>query len=307
MDRMFSEIPRQLLEYKDGPEKDYGVEIPSEALNLAFLFANEEVGSDNFEDQLQKEAFGLVKDACLRLRRDLDTDAEENALDTNEYLLCRALVELEEIKKEKDHGKRIWIPRVEKEYQDLMDKWNRFMRKSKPIVMERNRCNKRGDQELQMLEQVRQGLVSFMQEAEADKKTAMKSTFGMKSGPGPLGSFLFLFGSGRGRTEHAKALAKQLFVDDKLLTEVDISDYGSQILPHACLVPPPECGAGGLVTEAMKKRPFVVILLDNVDRAHLAVTDLLIKILSHGRVLDGASTILMSYDLQLDFLKNGAS
>lgn len=106
----------------------------------------------------------------MRLRRDLDTDAEENALDIDEYLLCRALVELEEIKKEKDHGKRFWIPCVENEYQDLMDKWDRFMRKSKPIVKWRNRCNRRGE-ELQMLEQLRQGLVSFMQEAEAEKKT----------------------------------------------------------------------------------------------------------------------------------------
>lgn len=70
------------------------------------------MGSDNFEDLLQKKAFGMVKNACLRLRLDLDTDVEENTLDTDEYLLCRALVELEEIKKEKDHGKRLWIPRV---------------------------------------------------------------------------------------------------------------------------------------------------------------------------------------------------
>ncbi|KAI8540748.1 hypothetical protein RHMOL_Rhmol08G0009500 [Rhododendron molle] len=241
---------------------------------------------------------------------------------------------------------------VEKEYQDLMDKWDRFMR---------TRCFWRGE-ELQMLQQVRQGLVSFMQEAEEDKKTEMKPTFGMaqcfsslltelllstlenhqqnlavtprlvseaaspltgfpaswllcgskpplqdlesrlserlvgqdrvsflicralsrqKSGPGPLGSFLFLFGSGRGRTEHAKALAKNLFDDDKLLTEVDMSDYGESDSASRLFGAPSsgeECGAGGLLTEAVKKRPFGVILLDNVDRAHPAVTDLLIKI-----------------------------
>lgn len=76
------------------------------------LFANEEACSDNFEDLLQKKALWLVENACLKLRHELDTDAEENALDTDEYLLCRALVELEEIKKEKDTGKRFWIPCV---------------------------------------------------------------------------------------------------------------------------------------------------------------------------------------------------
>ncbi|XP_058204830.1 uncharacterized protein LOC131318843 [Rhododendron vialii] len=111
-----------------------------------------------------------------------------------------------------------------------------------------------------------------------------------KSSRGPLGSFLFLFGSGRGRTEHAKALAKQLFDGDKLLTEVDMSEYGESDSSSRQFGAPSsgeECGAGGLVTEAVKKRPFGVILLDNVDRGHPAVTDLLIKILSHGRVLDG--------------------
>ncbi|XP_058207594.1 chaperone protein ClpB1-like isoform X2 [Rhododendron vialii] len=369
MDRMVTEILRQ----KDELETAYGVEIHSEALYLAcritirhsnVLFANEEVGSDNFEDLLQKKAFGLVKNACLRLRLDLDTDVEENTLDTDEYLLCRALVELEEIKKEKDHGKRLWIPRVEREYKDLMDKWDKFMKKSKPIVMGRNMCNRRGE-ELQMLEQLRQGLVSFMQEAEVDKKTELKPIFGMaqcfsshlvhenhkqnlavtprlvaevaspltgfpaswllcgsnpplqdlesrlaervigqdhvsflisralrrrKSGAGPLGSFLFLYGSGRGRTEQAKALAKQLFDDDKLLTEVDMLDYGESDSASRLFGAPSsseECGAGGLLTEAVKKRPFGVILLDNVDRAHPAVIDLLITILIHGRVLDG--------------------
>lgn len=76
------------------------------------LFANEEGGSDNFEDLIRKKAFKLVENACLRLRHDLDTEAEENDLDTDEYLLCRAHVELLEIKKEKDRGKKFWIPRV---------------------------------------------------------------------------------------------------------------------------------------------------------------------------------------------------
>ncbi|KAF7147963.1 hypothetical protein RHSIM_Rhsim03G0079500 [Rhododendron simsii] len=116
-----------------------------------------------------------------------------------------------------------------------------------------------------------------------------------KSGPGPSGSFLFLNGSGRGRTEHAKALAKQLFDYDKLLTEVDMSDYrDSDSISRLFGAFPSgkDCVVGGLLTEVVKKRIFGVILLDNVDRSHPAVTDILIKILSHGRVLDGLGNIV---------------
>ncbi|KAF7147416.1 hypothetical protein RHSIM_Rhsim03G0080100 [Rhododendron simsii] len=116
-----------------------------------------------------------------------------------------------------------------------------------------------------------------------------------KSGPGPFGSFLFLYGSGRGSTKHAKALPKQLFDDDKLLTEVDMSDYrDSDSISRLFGAFPSgeECGVGGLLTEVVKKRIFGVILLDNVDRSHPAVTNLLIKILGHGRLLDGLGNIV---------------
>lgn len=62
-----------------------------------------------------------------------------------------------------------------------MDKWDRFMRKSKPIVTWRTRCETRGE-ELHMLEKVREGLVSFIRKVEADKKSEMKPTFGMAQG-----------------------------------------------------------------------------------------------------------------------------
>ncbi|CAL5409240.1 unnamed protein product [Camellia sinensis] len=256
---------------------------------------------------------------------------------------------------------------VQKEYEDLMDKWDRFMRKSKPIMMSRTRSTRRAE-ELYMLEQLRHGLVSSIQEAEPNNKTEMKPIFGVaqslssliyelllvthenlkenltvtprlvagsrpldwgssfmapsmfraslqglesrlaerligqdhvrflisnallrqRSGPRPVGSFLFLYGSGMGRTEHTKALAKQIFDNSDLLTGFDMSEYmDSDSVSRLIGVPSSyeECGAEGMLTEAVRRRPCSVILFDNVDMAHPAVVDVLIEILSHGRVL----------------------
>ncbi|KAI8563112.1 hypothetical protein RHMOL_Rhmol03G0087900 [Rhododendron molle] len=167
-----------------------------------------------------------------------------------------------------------------------MDKWDRFMRKSKPIVKWRNRCNGRGE-ELQMLEQLRQGLVSFMQEAEVDKKAEMNPIFRMDQRFSSLLTELLL-----AHENHKQNLA----VTPRLIVEVASPLTGFPASWLLCGLKPSlqdlesrlaesgeECGAGGLLTEAVKKRPFGVILLDNVDASHPAVTDLLIKILSHGR------------------------
>ncbi|GMP72923.1 hypothetical protein CsSME_00030804 [Camellia sinensis var. sinensis] len=376
LEPLMTEIRRHVeVECKDKLETAHGVEIHPEALFLACVIAlrysnvllandNEEGGSNNHEVLLREKAAELVEKACVRLRHDLDTDAEEDALGMDEYYLCRALVELEEINKEKVHGKKFWVPRVQKEYEDLMDKWDRFTRKSKPIMMSRTRSTRRAE-ELYMLEQLRHGLVSSLQEAEPNNKTKMKPIFGVaqslssliselllsthenlkenltvtprlvaevagpltgvpaswllrcsepplqglesrlaerligqdhvrflisnallrqRSGPRPVGSFLFLYGSGMGRTEHAKALAKQIFDNSDLLTEFDMSEYmDSDSVSRLIGVPSSykECGVEGMLTEAVRRRPYSVILFDNVDMAHPAVVDVLIEILSH--------------------------
>jgi ATP-dependent Clp protease ATP-binding subunit ClpB len=106
----------------------------------------------------------------------------------------------------------------------------------------------------------------------------------------PTGSFLFLGPTGVGKTELAKALAEFLFDDERALTRIDMSEYGEK---HAVArlvgAPPGYVGydQGGQLTEAVRRRPYSVVLFDEVEKAHPDVFDVLLQVLDDGRLTDG--------------------
>src|SRR5262249_10917724 len=106
----------------------------------------------------------------------------------------------------------------------------------------------------------------------------------------PTGSFLFLGPTGVGKTELAKALAEFLFDDERAMVRIDMSEYGEK---HAVArlvgAPPGYVGyeEGGQLTEAVRRRPYSVILLDEVEKAHPDVFDVLLQVLDDGRLTDG--------------------
>ncbi|MCY1694062.1 ATP-dependent Clp protease ATP-binding subunit [Curtobacterium sp. SL109] len=106
----------------------------------------------------------------------------------------------------------------------------------------------------------------------------------------PTGSFLFLGPTGVGKTELAKALAEFLFDDEKALVRIDMSEYGEKhSVARLIGAPPGYVGyeAGGQLTEAVRRRPYSVILLDEVEKAHPEVFDVLLQVLDDGRLTDG--------------------
>ncbi len=106
----------------------------------------------------------------------------------------------------------------------------------------------------------------------------------------PTGSFLFLGPTGVGKTELAKALAEFLFDDEKALIRIDMSEYGEKHSVSRLLgAPPGYIGyeQGGQLTEAVRRRPYSVILLDEVEKAHPEVFDVLLQVLDDGRLTDG--------------------
>jgi ATP-dependent Clp protease ATP-binding subunit ClpB len=106
----------------------------------------------------------------------------------------------------------------------------------------------------------------------------------------PTGSFLFLGPTGVGKTELAKALAEFLFDDERAMVRIDMSEYGEKhSVARLVGAPPGYVGyeEGGQLTEAVRRRPYCVILLDEVEKAHPEVFDVLLQVLDDGRLTDG--------------------
>ena len=127
--------------------------------------------------------------------------------------------------------------------------------------------------------------------AVAAVSEAVRRTRAGLSDPGrPTGSFLFLGPTGVGKTELAKALADYLFDDEKALVRIDMSEYGEKFSVSRLIGAPPGYVGyeqGGQLTEAVRRRPYSVILFDEVEKAHSEVFDLLLQVFDDGRLTDG--------------------
>ena len=108
--------------------------------------------------------------------------------------------------------------------------------------------------------------------------------------PTATGSFLFLGPTGVGKTELAKALAEFLFDDERAMIRIDMSEYSEKhSVARLVGAPPGYIGyeEGGQLTEAVRRRPYSVVLLDEVEKAHTEVFDILLQVLDDGRLTDG--------------------
>uniref|UniRef100_Q9Z6E4-2 Isoform ClpB' of Chaperone protein ClpB n=1 Tax=Streptomyces albus G TaxID=1962 RepID=Q9Z6E4-2 len=119
---------------------------------------------------------------------------------------------------------------------------------------------------------------------------AVRTRAGIADPDRPTGSFLFLGPTGVGKTELAKALADFLFDDERAMIRIDMSEYGEKhSVARLVGAPPGYVGyeEGGQLTEAVRRRPYSVVLLDEVEKAHPGVFDILLQVLDDGRLTDG--------------------
>ncbi len=118
---------------------------------------------------------------------------------------------------------------------------------------------------------------------------------GLSSFDRPLGSFLFLGPTGVGKTELAKTLADFLFNDEKALTRIDMSEYGEKHSVSRLIGAPPGYVGyeeGGQLTEAVRRRPYSVVLFDEIEKAHPEVFNVFLQILDDGRLTDGQGRVI---------------
>jgi len=133
-------------------------------------------------------------------------------------------------------------------------------------------------------------VVGQVEAVKAVSDSVRRARAGIADPDRPTGSFLFLGPTGVGKTELAKALAEFLFDDERAMVRIDMSEYGEKhSVARLVGAPPGYVGyeEGGQLTEAVRRRPYSVILLDEVEKAHQDVFDLLLAVLDDGRLTDG--------------------
>jgi ATP-dependent Clp protease ATP-binding subunit ClpB len=143
---------------------------------------------------------------------------------------------------------------------------------------------------LRMEEELGKRLIGQTEAVRAVSDAVRRTRAGISDPDRPTGSFLFLGPTGVGKTELARALADFLFDDERAMIRVDMSEYGEKhSVARLVGAPPGYVGyeEGGQLTEAVRRRPYAVVLLDEVEKAHPEVFDVLLQVLDDGRLTDG--------------------
>ncbi len=143
---------------------------------------------------------------------------------------------------------------------------------------------------LRMEDELGKRLVGQTPAVRAVSDAVRRARAGISDPDRPTGSFLFLGPTGVGKTELAKALADFLFDDERAMVRIDMSEYGEKhSVSRLVGAPPGYVGyeEGGQLTEAVRRRPYTVVLLDEVEKAHPEVFDVLLQVLDDGRLTDG--------------------
>jgi ATP-dependent Clp protease ATP-binding subunit ClpB len=143
---------------------------------------------------------------------------------------------------------------------------------------------------IHMEERLHQRVVGQDEAVEAVANALRRARTGLQDPNRPIGSFVFLGPTGVGKTELARALAEFMFDDDRAMVRLDMSEYQERhTVARLIGAPPGYVGyeEGGQLTEAVRRRPYSVILLDEIEKAHNEVFDVLLQILDDGRLTDG--------------------
>ena len=147
---------------------------------------------------------------------------------------------------------------------------------------------------LKLEDELHQRVVGQEEAIEAVSDAVRRSRAGLQDMKKPIGSFLFLGTTGVGKTELAKALAEYLFDDENAMTRIDMSEYQERhSVSRLVGAPPGYVGydEGGQLTEAVRRKPYSVVLLDEIEKAHPDTFNILLQVLDEGRLTDNKGRV----------------
>jgi len=283
-------------------EAHHKVKITDEALAAAATFSQRYISDRHLPDK----AIDLIDEAASKLR--IDAESAPPGVKSLEQRV-KELQNKEDTASQKQNyegatqikAERL---RIEKEYQKAKDEWLKAEKISEVVLAEdiaRLVSSWTGIPVTQMLEGESAKLVHMedkLHERFVDQDEAVlavseairRSRAGLKDPKRPIGSFMFLGPTGVGKTELARTLAWFLFDDENAMIRLDMSEYQERHTVSRLIGAPPGYVGfeeGGQLTEAVRRRPYRVILLDEIEKAHPEVFNVLLQVLDDGRLTDG--------------------
>ena len=287
---------------RDRYEQHHKVNITDEALAAAADLADRYI-SDRF---LPDKAIDLIDEAASRMRiksmtsppvfRELEDEIEETRR------AKEAAIEAQEF--EKAAGLRDTERRLTQKKRELADQWEAGDSSERPSIGEEEIADivsmwtgipvfKLTEAEtaklMRMEEELHKRVIGQHPALEVVSKAIRRSRAGLKDPKRPTGSFIFLGPSGVGKTELARTLAEFLFGDEETMVRIDMSEYMEKHAVSRLVGSPPGYigyDEGGQLTEAVRRKPYSVLLLDEIEKAHPDVFNILLQILEDGRLTD---------------------
>jgi ATP-dependent Clp protease ATP-binding subunit ClpC len=286
------------------------------------------------ERKLPDKAIDLMDEAASKLRVALYSMTDE--LKAMKKELDRLAAEEEEASLVRDYERAAVVKshrlQLEQDYEDERERWKREHTLDEVVdegdiaevvaqwtgIPVNQMLETEAQKLLRMEEVLHERIIGQAAAVAAIADAIRRARSGLKDPKRPIGSFIFLGSSGVGKTELAKALAEFMFDDEDALLRIDMSEYREQhTVSRLFGAPPGYVGyeEGGQLTEAVRRRPYRVILFDEIEKAHPEVWNALMQILEDGRMTDGQgrtvdfrnSVIIMTSNLGTQFANKGGA
>jgi len=257
------------------------VELEGESKKLNKLWSSQK----NLSEQNKK-----LQDDLDEAKRELVSAQREGRLEDAGRLTYQKIPELQLKLEKADTNQKgeISLAKVShKEIASVVSKWTGV-----PIE---EMLREERDKLISMEEHISHFVVGQERAIQSVSNSIRRSRSGVSDPSKPTGSFMFLGQTGVGKTELAKSLAKFLFGEDKALTRIDMSEYMEKhSISRLIGAPPGYVGydQGGSLTEIIKRRPYQVILFDEIEKAHAEVMNLLLQVLDEGRLTDNRGKLI---------------